>query len=309
MVFTIPIPARSATRIITLSPALAEMVFDVGAGRDLVGTVRFSRHPARAEEVPRVGDAFSLDLSRILFLHPTEILAWKGGTSPAAIDDLRRLHLKVVSLGANRLRGVARELVSVGRLTGHVDQAEQAARAFQMALARIKRATPDPTPIRVFYEIARSPLDTIGRSQIISRAIRICGGRNIFAGINEMAFPVSLTAVLERNPQVIIVGRARSVRFWERFVELSAVRHGAVDVIRPGLLAQATPRMLRGIQMLCRDLALTRLSRSTRLNSAHHTQGVRGGAPRVWAQSSSAPPSALSVTRAMTKRRSESRFR
>jgi len=229
-----------------------------------------------------VGDAFSLDLSRILFLRPTLILAWKGGTPPAAIAALRRLHLTVVSLGATRLRGIARELVTIGQLTGHAVQAERAEQAFRMTLARMRQVSREPVPLRVFYEIARSPLYTIGRPQIISRAIRVCGGTGIFAGIDEMAFPVSLAAVLKRNPQVIIVGRARSVRFWERFRELSAVRAGAVDVIRPGLLAQATPRMLRGIEMLCQDLARARISRAIRQGALRGGGGASHGyGPRV----------------------------
>ncbi len=255
----IQVSAASTTRIITLSPALAELVFDVGSGRELVGTVRFSRHPAQARLVPRVGDAFDLDLSRILLMHPTLVLAWKGGTPPATINALRSLHLRVVTLGALRLRGIARELISIGRLVGHVGHAERAAQAYRMALSEIRRIPHRQHCLRVFYEIARAPLDTIGRRQIINRAIRICGGRNIFADIDEPAFTVSLTAVLERNPQVILVGRARSIRFWDRFGELSAVRHDAIDVIPPGWLAEATPRMLRGIRMLCRDLAHARL--------------------------------------------------
>lgn len=269
-------------RIITLSPALAEMVFDVGAGPDLVGTVRFSRHPVPAQEVPRVGDAFGLDLSRILFLHPTLILAWKGGTPPATVDALRRLDFRVVSLGASRLRDISRELIRIGQLTGRVRQARQVARAFRTELAKMGPPPQGPEPLRVFYEVARHPLDTIGRPQIISRAIRACGGRNLFDGIDEMAFPVSITSVLERNPELIIVGRPRSVRFWKHFRQLAAVKAGAVDVIPAGLLAQATPRMLRGIRMLCHDLARARAFQSARaVRIKDRAQASRGHAPRV----------------------------
>lgn len=250
--------AASPIRVVTLSPALAEIMFDVGAQANLVGTVRYSRHPTAARKVPRVGDAFSLDVSRILLLHPTLILAWKGGTPPATIAVLRRLHLRVVSLDATHLRGIARELITVGRLTGHAEQAERVARVYLSALARIRRVRHNSVPLSVFYEISRAPLYTVGRSQIISRAIRICGGYNLFDDIRGLAFPVALSAVLVRNPDVIIVGRARAVRFWDRFRELRAVQTGSVDVIRPGLLATATPRMLRGIHELCRDLARSR---------------------------------------------------
>ena len=89
-VFATPIAApQDAPRIIALSPHLAELVFDAGAGAALVGAVDFTDYPPAARDVPRVGDAFRIDRERVAGLQPTLILAWGGGTPRRVIERLR----------------------------------------------------------------------------------------------------------------------------------------------------------------------------------------------------------------------------
>ncbi len=249
---------RPPPRVVTLSPALAAMVFDIGAGSELVGTVRYSRDPPAARRVPRVGDAFGLDLSRIVLLHPTWVLAWKGGTPAADLAALKRLHLRVLTLGTGHVRGIARELVVIGELLGRERKARRVAARFRAAVRSLEARPLGHTRVRVFYEIGRNPLYTVGRDQIISRGIAICGGANLFSDVHHLAFPVSLAAVLSRNPGLIVVGHRRSVAFWKHFPEIAAVRDHAIDVIPSPLLAQASPRMLQGLRMLCRDISRAR---------------------------------------------------
>ena len=59
-----------AQRIITLAPNLAELVFAAGAGDRLKGVVEYSNFPAQVSQLPRVGDAFRIDLERIIELNP-----------------------------------------------------------------------------------------------------------------------------------------------------------------------------------------------------------------------------------------------
>lgn len=248
----------SPVRVVTLSPALAAMVFEIGAGSELVGTVRYSRDPPAARRVPRVGDAFGLDLSRIVLLDPTWILAWKGGTPAADLASFKRLHLRVVTLGTGHVRGIAHELVTMGQLLGRIRQARRVADRFRAAVRSLRERHRGRMRVRVFYEIGRHPLYTVGRDQIISRAIALCGGVNLFSDVPHLAFPVSLASVLTRDPGLIVVGHPRSVAFWKHFPEIAAVRDHAVDRIPPSLLAQASPRMLRGLRMLCRDISRAR---------------------------------------------------
>jgi len=70
--------AAPAKRIVALAPDLVEMVFDVDAGNTLVGAVDYSDYPEAAKSLPRVGDAFRVDLERLVALKPDLVLVWEG---------------------------------------------------------------------------------------------------------------------------------------------------------------------------------------------------------------------------------------
>ena len=54
-------PASAATRVVTLSPHLAELAYAAGAGESLVGVSSYTDYPEAAAALPRVGDAFLVD--------------------------------------------------------------------------------------------------------------------------------------------------------------------------------------------------------------------------------------------------------
>ena len=76
------------------------------------------------------------------------------------------------------------------------------------------------------------------------------------------AAPVSLEAVLARDPQAIVTGSdpgaGARLKEWQRWPQISAIKTGSLFSISGDLLARATPRILEGGMYLCGDLALVR---------------------------------------------------
>lgn len=251
-----------ATRIVSLAPDLTELAYDAGAGPDMAGADRYSTFPAAAKKLPRVGDAFAFDLERILALKPDLILAWQGGTPVNLIERLRAFHLPVLVIGTHRVKDIAHNLELIGKVSGHEAKARTAAKSFLADLRALRARYAGRRPVRVFYEISQTPLYTVGGGQVISSMITLCGGRNIFSELKVPAAPVSLGAVLARDPQAIVTGadRGAEVRLqaWHRWPQMRAVETKSLFRIRGGLLARATPRMLQGGRELCQDLAETR---------------------------------------------------
>jgi len=96
-------PAR---RILSLAPNLTEIAYAAGAGSSLVGTVEFSDYPAAAKALPRVGDAWRVDMEQVLALRPDVVLAWPTGTPATTIGRLRQLGLEVVEVPTQSLAEV-----------------------------------------------------------------------------------------------------------------------------------------------------------------------------------------------------------
>ena len=258
--------AAPATRVVSLAPDLTELVYDVGAGADMVGADTYSNYPVAAKKLPRIGDAFRVDLERLLALKPDLILAWQGGTPVAVIERLRALGIPVLVIGTGQLMDIASNLELIGHATGHAASAHAAAQAFLTGLEALRKQYAGRSPARVFYEISSTPLYTIGGRQIISHMIELCGGHNIFSDLTVLAAPVSLENVLARDPQAVVTGddsgAAARLKEWQRWQQISAVRTGSLFSISSDLLARATPRILRGGEQLCEDLEKTRARRN-----------------------------------------------
>lgn len=249
-------------RVVALAPHLAELMFDVGAGDLLAGTVEWSDHPPAAKAVPRVGDSFRVDFERILALEPDVVLAWGGGTPLNTIERLRELGVPVAVLTPSDLATIPRHLEWLGKLTGHEATATSQATAFREELAALRREFARVGSIRVFYQVSDQPLFTVGQGHTISELIAICGGENIFADLDSRAHAVSREAVIARDPQAIIAGRyagnESGLAQWRQWELLAAARAGNLFSIDADRIARPTPGILRGGRELCETLERAR---------------------------------------------------
>ncbi len=248
--------AAPATRIVSLAPDLTELTYAVGAGASILATVEYSDYPAEAKALPRVGDAFHVDVEKVVALKPDLVLVWQGGTPPALIERLRGLKLPVLAIGTTDLTDIAANLELLGKATGHGPEAAKAARAFRDGLDALDTRYGKAVPIRVFYEVSEEPLFTVGGKQSISRLMAVCGGQNIFADLDALGPSVGMEAVLARDPQAIVSGDGEGdvqLRFktWQRWPQLSAVRYGNFISVNDDWVSRATPRVLEAGKQLC----------------------------------------------------------
>ena len=104
----------------------------------------------------------------------------------------------------NRIEDVASEIERLGTLAGTSATASAEAKTLPRPTPpRCARNTGKAT-VRTFYQIWKQPLMTVGRNQIISDAIRLCGGDNVFGKLEQMAPTVTVEAVIAANPETII---------------------------------------------------------------------------------------------------------
>lgn len=253
---------KSATRVVTLAPHLAEMMFDVGAGDVLVGTVEWSDIPVEAKSVPRVGDGFRIDAERVIALQPDVVLAWGGGTPQHTIERLRALNLPVVVLTPDDLASIPRHIEWLGKIAGKESIAAAQAKRFRRELAELRNTYAERERLSVFYQISGQPIFTVGHGHTISELIDICGGTNIFSDLDERAHAVSREAVITRNPQVIIagqyVGSGEELAEWRRWSNLAATKNGNLFSIDAEKVARPTLRILDGGRGLCETLQRAR---------------------------------------------------
>lgn len=255
---TLPQPAR---RIITLSPHAAELVHAAGAGSYLIGAAEFSNYPPAVTALPSVGGSAALDIERILSLKPDLVVAWASGNSAKQLALLKQLGLTIYYSEPRDFETIATSLERLSHLTGTEKVGRTEASAFRQRWQALAARYQDRRPVRVFYQIWRAPLMTLNDSHLVSEALRLCGGRNIFGHLSHLAPTVSMEAVVQADPQAIITtGEQEDDPFlnWRRITRLTAVKHNHLFLLDGDVIHRASPRILVGTEMLCQYLEKVR---------------------------------------------------
>src|SRR5574340_540005 len=256
--------AHPAQRIVSVAPHATENLFAIGAGGRLVGAVDFSDYPQEAKRIRRFGSSERVDFELLLSLKPDLVIVWGSGTPAPTVAKLRALGLAVYVSEPERIQGVAPSLERLGKLTGAAPQAHAVAERFRARLADLQRRYGSRPPVRVFYEIWNQPLMTVGRRQIISDGLRVCGGENVFAGLSTMAAPVSVESVLAADPEAIVAATEAGPNLlddWKRWPQLTAVARNNLFAIPPDIMHRHTPRILDGTERVCGFLETARSHR------------------------------------------------
>ena len=248
--------AAPAQRIVTLAPHLAELVHAAGAGEQLVGTVEWTDYPPAAAALPRIGDAFRLDLEALAALAPDLVLAWQGGNPDHLLAQLEQRGYRVVALAPQWLDDIGAHLLEIGRLAGTVTPASAAATRYREGLEALRGAQAGKPALRVFWQVSWRPLYTVGGRQLISEVIALCGGQNIFAELGELAPAVGMEAVIARDPEVILTADVQRADLaeWARWPSVTAVARGHLYAVDGDLVVRASPRILEGTRQVCEAL-------------------------------------------------------
>jgi iron complex transport system substrate-binding protein len=268
--------AAAASRIVTLAPSLTELVFAAGAGDALVGVSAYSDYPPDAAALPTVGDAFTIDQEQLALLRPDLLLAWQSGTPGHIVDELRQAGYVVEVIRTHSLDDIAAALIRIGMLAGTQQEAREAAAEFTGALQELGDARAGAGPISVFYQVSRRPLYTVGRDHYASELIRLCGGRNVFADLHELAPAIDVEAVIDRDPEAMLAaddagGDAFSE--WDRWPGIAANRYGNRFLLPADELSRPTTRVVTAGKAICESLRTARQRRSERADAAEDSRG------------------------------------
>jgi len=258
--------AGPARRIVSLAPHVTELLYAAGAGERLVGTVEYSNYPEAAQRLPRVGGYSAVDLEAVAALKPDLVVAWASGNRDIHLERLAAVGIPVFVSEPHTLADVGRSIETFGQLAGSEAVAAAAARAFEQRKAALATRYAARPAVKVFYQVWDRPLMTVNGEHLISDVMALCGGKNVFADLPQLAPTVSVEGVLAANPEVIVASGMGEERpdwldQWRRWPRLTAAARGNLYFIPPDLIQRHTPRILDAAERLCGFLEEARTKR------------------------------------------------
>jgi vitamin B12 transport system substrate-binding protein len=247
--------AGAAGRVVSLAPSLSEIVVELGSADLLVGVLDAGERPDELKNLPSVGRYGQLDIERLLSLQPDLLLLWPGSVSPAQRDQLQRLGIPTYVAEPHSLEQLTAQIEAIAAQLGRPERGVAWASDLRERLATLRQRYRRDEPLRVFYQVWDRPLYTVGGGQIISDALEVCGARNVFADLTLPAPQVSLEAVLQRNPEVIVASERAQLDAWKAWPNVAAVAQGRLRSVPDKGLERPSGQMVEAVARLCEVIA------------------------------------------------------
>ncbi|NRB24072.1 cobalamin-binding protein [Shewanella sp.] len=244
----------ASPRLVVLSPNAVEMLFEIGAGDSIIGTVAYADYPEAAKQIPRIGRYDFIDFEAMLLLNPDAVVMDSGSISQMLMNRLEQFGIALIDTKVTQIEKIPERLLQLGRETGHESQASRAAQEFNQTLEALKHQYRNRAVIDVFLQIWPEPLTT-SASSWMNEIIQDCGGSNVFSNsVNE--YPqVSVEQVLLALPEVIIKpvhgDRSQMDTKWQAWPEIPAVANHQIINIDGDLIYRTGPRVLQGMMQIC----------------------------------------------------------
>ena len=254
-------------RIISLVPALTEMLFAIGAGPQVIAVSSYDEFPPAVEALPRVGSLLDPDVERILSLRPDLVLTY--GSQSELETQLARAGVRAFSYRHGGVAGVLQVLRDLGAATNHAPAAEREAREIQELLDAVQarvRSHPRPRTLLVFSRQPQSlqQMYVSGGVGFLDDILHIAGGANVFGDVQRESVQPSHEILLARAPEAIVEIHAtgmmaaanleRERSLWETLASIPAVRSGRVHFLEGSYLVVPGPRMGLAAEALARVL-------------------------------------------------------
>ena len=193
--------AQPARRIVSLSPAVTELLFALGVGDRVVGRTTWCDYPPVVRLVPSVGDGLNPSLEAIAARRPDLVVLYRSPLNETAAAQLTRLGSAAVVLRQDRLEDVARAARLLGRLAGRPAAGDSLAKS----LSRLLAAPAPPSGRRLAFVVWDNPPIVIGAGSYLDQLATLAGAENVFHDIGAASAAVALETIVTRDPDVIVV--------------------------------------------------------------------------------------------------------
>lgn len=251
--------AGPARRAVTLAPHATELVYAAGAGGFIVGSVLGSDYPPAARALPIIGDGTQPDAERVAAARPDLLIAWQPSAAEPLVRVMDKLGVPVFYSDPLTLDAIPGAVERMGKLFGTEPVANAAAADMRARLAALQARYAGRRPVRVFVQAGLDPIYTLNNASIVSDALRLCGGVNVFGQAPIVAPQVTLEGVLAARPEAVLAGVSRredtqaNLAAWQA-MGLPAARQGHVYGVDADALFRPGPRLIDAAEALCADL-------------------------------------------------------
>jgi iron complex transport system substrate-binding protein len=248
--------AGPAQHIVSLAPSITETLFAIDAGSQIAGVTDYCNYPAGAKTKPRVGGLVNPSVETIVSLKPDLILLSMEGNVREDFTKLQEVGVPVFVTNPRTLQGIRKSIGDLGTLTGRTREAAALARSMQGREDSVVALV--TTTKTVLHLVSLQPLIAVGGRTFLNELIERAGGINIAADAASTYPTLSREAVVERDPDIIIImsdilaAGTDLTTYFPEWATLRALRTKHIFTINADIVSRPGPRAVDGLEHLHR---------------------------------------------------------
>jgi iron complex transport system substrate-binding protein len=244
--------AVAPQRIVSISPAITEILYGIGAFDRVVAVSDYCVYPPEAKTLPKVGGWATPSVEKIAQFRP-DLVAFSDAQAPFLEMQLAQLGIHTALARSQTIQDTFAAIATLGEATGHEQQATKLANQVRASLDAVrKRSASLPHP-SVLCIVDRTPgtlreLYSVTERSFLAELIEIAGGK-VIGGSSRLGYgKISQEAVLTANPDIVLDlipqsesnAGAHPDAAWREMPEINAVRRGQVHVVRDEFVPHAS---------------------------------------------------------------------
>ncbi|MBR5028247.1 MAG: ABC transporter substrate-binding protein [Bacteroidales bacterium] len=238
-------------RVVSVSPAVTEIIFALGADSILVGRTDFCQYPDEAINIESIGGISNLNVEKVISLHPDLVIS--GSMVPQkAVEQINNAGVPLVCvIEKPQFEGLFENITAIGKLIG---SSETAAHLNDSLRAEVNKIDIDTDMMRptVYYVVGygKGGNFTAGGNTFINDILTRAGCRNIADNVEGWEY--SLESLLLADPDYILIRKEDAETFCKTnpYTHLSAVRKKQIIPLESAYLDLQVPRNIEGLLLI-----------------------------------------------------------
>lgn len=191
-------------KVVALTAADCEILYEIGAGDLLVGRGEYCDYPEEVLDVEMVSSGYETNVEQVIALQPDVVFMAKMNQSEDHVEALENAGITVVMSDADTIEDTYEAIEMIGKAVQKEENAAAVIEEMKANFAEIQEKVADAEAKKVYFEV--SPLEyglwTSGTGTFMDEMTGMLGLENIFSDV-ELWAEVSEEQVLQRNPDYI----------------------------------------------------------------------------------------------------------
>ena len=192
-------------RIVTLSPSINEIVFALGAGKDVVANTNYCDFPEESKAILKIGGYNNISLEKILETKPTVVIG--QDYDEKLNSNLKALGIKTLSYKTNTISSIKNTINELGNFFDKKEKAKELTSNIDNALLSVN-AIVENKKILIVISPKKSLSNQIyvtGNFLYFEDIIKASGNKNAYYSENQAQPVVNTEKIIGMNPDIIIL--------------------------------------------------------------------------------------------------------